>query len=92
MLPLKREVMSVAAEKSRGGKKEQAGPEREQQDHLFGEAEELFLVRIPVIILTAFRKRYVKKLLISALSMKLKENKMLILKDFPMEKISTHSI
>jgi large subunit ribosomal protein L4 len=34
-------------------------------------------------------KKVRKKALISALSMKFKENKMLILKDFPMEKIST---
>jgi len=34
-------------------------------------------------------KRMRKKALISALSMKFKENKMVILKDFPMEKIST---
>jgi large subunit ribosomal protein L4 len=34
-------------------------------------------------------KKVRKKALISALSMKLKENKMVILKDFPMEKIST---
>jgi len=34
-------------------------------------------------------KKVRKKALISALSMKLKENKMVILKDFPMDKIST---
>jgi large subunit ribosomal protein L4 len=34
-------------------------------------------------------KKVRKKAIISALSMKFKENKMLILKDFPMEKIST---
>jgi len=34
-------------------------------------------------------KKIRKKAIISALSMKFKENKMLILKDFPMEKIST---
>ena len=34
-------------------------------------------------------KKVRKKALISALSMKFKENKMLVLKDFPMEKIST---
>jgi large subunit ribosomal protein L4 len=36
-------------------------------------------------------KKVRKKALISALSMKFKENKMLILKDFPMEKISTRA-
>ncbi|HNY50418.1 MAG TPA: 50S ribosomal protein L4 [Smithella sp.] len=36
-------------------------------------------------------KKIRKKALISALSMKFKENKMVILKDFPMEKISTRS-
>jgi large subunit ribosomal protein L4 len=35
-------------------------------------------------------KKMRKKALISALSMKFKDNKMVILKDFPMEKISTH--
>jgi large subunit ribosomal protein L4 len=35
-------------------------------------------------------KKVRKKAIICALSMKLKENKMVILKDFPMEKISTH--
>jgi large subunit ribosomal protein L4 len=35
-------------------------------------------------------KKVRKKAIICALSMKFKENKMLILKDFPMEKISTH--
>ena len=34
-------------------------------------------------------RKFRKKALISALSMKFKENKMVILKDFPMEKIST---
>ncbi len=48
--------------KSLGGKKEQEEPEPEQQDHLFGEAEELFLDLIPAIFLTAYRKRYVEKL------------------------------
>ena len=36
-------------------------------------------------------KKVRKKALISALSMKFKENKMVILKDFPMEKISTRA-
>lgn len=36
-------------------------------------------------------KKVRKKALISALSMKFKENKMVILKDFPMEKISTRT-
>jgi len=37
-------------------------------------------------------KKVRKKALISALSMKFKDNQMLILKDFPMEKISTRHI
>ena len=37
-------------------------------------------------------KKVRKKALISALSMKFKENKMVILKDFPMEKISTRAL
>jgi len=81
--------MSVAAEKSPGAKKEQAGPERELQDHLFGGVEELFLGRILEIFSYSIPKKVRKRAIICALSMKFKENKMLIMKDFPMEKIST---
>ena len=82
-------TMSAGAGKSLGGKKEQEEPEPERQDHLLWRGGGIVFGPHPRDFSYSIPKKVRKKAVISALSMKLKQDKMLILKDFPMEKIST---
>ena len=81
--------MSVAAGKSPGGKKEQAGPGLERRRSPIWRGGGIVFGPHPRDYSFSVPKKVRKKALISVLSMKLKEDKMMILKDFPMETIST---
>jgi large subunit ribosomal protein L4 len=82
----RRDAISGAAGKSPGVKKGQAAPGREPADHRFGGAVGPSLVRIPGTIPSG---KIRKLALISALSLKMKEQRIIVLRDFPMEEIKT---